>query len=356
MKKQHDMFINGCVKNGMSKKNAENLWIQFEPFAGYGFGKAHAACYATIAFRTAYLKAHYPVEFMTALLTAESRGSSGPVKDEKTAQAIAECRRLNLSVLPPDINKSTDEFSIEDHTKIRFGLSAVKNVGIAAIKTIIAARKHGVFKSLEDLCTRVDLGAVNKKTVESLIKTGAMDSFGNRASLLISYPDIVEKVSKKQKADSKGQTSLFGDHNFDDHQKALKPVEDFTEAEKLGFEKEFLGLYLTSHPQMHNLTSLKGKITHLIDTLPEELEGSTVIIGGLIENIKKIYTKRGNNEMAFITLGDEKGLTVECVIFPKIFDRFKSILVRESVIIVNGRLDIKNEKPIIIAERISLVG
>jgi DNA polymerase III subunit alpha len=356
MKKQHDMFINGCVKNGMTKKNAENLWIQFEPFAGYGFGKAHAACYATIAFRTGYLKAHYPVEFMTALLTAESRGSSGPVKDEKTAQAIAECRRLNLLVLPPDINKSRDEFSIEDNTKIRFGLSAVKNVGIAAINTIVSARLNGPFKGLEDFCSRVDLGAVNKKTVESLIKAGAMDSFGNRASVLISYPEIVDKVSKKQKADTKGQTSLFGDQNFDDHKAALKPVEDFSEAEKLAFEKEFLGFYLTSHPQMHNLTNLKGKVTHTIESLPEELEGMTVTIGGLIENIKKIFTKRGNNEMAFITLGDEKGIMVECVIFPKIFERYKSYLVRETVIIVNGRLDMKNEKPIIIAEKIILVG
>jgi DNA polymerase-3 subunit alpha len=356
MKKQHDMFINGCVKNGMSKKNAENLWIQFEPFAGYGFGKAHAACYATIAFRTAYLKAHYPVEFMTALLTAESRGSSGPVKDEKTAQAVAECKRLNIIILPPDINKSGSEFSIEDNTKIRFGLSAVKNVGVAAIKTMVFARGHGEFKNLEDLCLRVDLGAVNKKTVESLIKAGALDMFGNRASLLINYPQAVDKANRKQKADSKGQTSMFADHDFHVDQKGLKAIEDFSEAEKLAFEKEFLGFYLTSHPQMHNLISLKGKTTHTIESLPEELEGSTVVVGGLIENVKKIFTKRGNNEMAFIAIGDEKGLTVECVIFPKIFEQYKSYLVRETVIIIHGRLDIKNEKPIIIAERITLVG
>jgi DNA polymerase III subunit alpha len=356
MKKQHDMFINGCVKNGMTKKNAENLWIQFEPFAGYGFGKAHAACYATIAFRTAYLKAHYPVEFMTALLTAESRGSSGTVKDEKTAQAVAECKRLNISILPPDINRSGDDFTIENSSDIRFGLSAVKNVGLAAINAIHTARLNGLFKSLEDFCQRVDLGAVNKKTVESLIKAGAMDEFGNRANLLIRYPEAVETANKKQKADSKGQTSLFGDHNFDDQKKSSKSVEDFSEAEKLAFEKEFLGFYLTSHPQMHNLASLKDKISHRIEHLPEEFEGSTVTIGGLIENIKKIFTKKSNKEMAFINIGDEKGLTVECVVFPKIFDRYRSFLSRESVIIVKGRLDMKNEKPIIIAENISFVG
>lgn len=355
MKKQHDLFINGCVKNGMSKKNAESLWIQFEPFAGYGFGKAHAACYATIAFRTAYLKAHYSVEFMTALLTAESRGSSGPTKNEKTAQAVAECKRLGITILPPDINKSLPEFSIEDGTKIRFGLSAIKNVGIAAISSILSAREIGDFKNIDDFCSRIDLSTVNKKTAESLIKAGAMDKFGNRASLLIEYPNIVQKAAKKQEANLKGQTSLFGDQTFESNTKLDNTVEDFSEEEKLSFEKEFLGFYLTSHPQLKNLTSLKGRVTHLIDHLPEEIEGSTVTIGGLIENIKKIYTKRGNNEMAFMTIGDEKGLTVETVVFPKIFDRYKSILNRESVITIKGRLDIKNDKPIVIAEQISSV-
>ncbi|MCL6096694.1 MAG: DNA polymerase III subunit alpha, partial [Patescibacteria group bacterium] len=164
MKKEHDHFVQGCVSNGMVKEKAEGLWILFEPFAGYGFGKAHAACYATIAFRTAYLKAHFPVEFMTALLTAESRGSSGPAKNEKIAQAIAECKRLKVLILPPDINKSDNEFEIEDGKSIRFGLSAIKNVGEAAIGSILKEIKNGPFKDFEDFCSRVDLGAVNKKT------------------------------------------------------------------------------------------------------------------------------------------------------------------------------------------------
>ncbi|MEK7517524.1 MAG: DNA polymerase III subunit alpha, partial [Patescibacteria group bacterium] len=176
MKKQHDNFIDGCVKNGMARKNAESFWILFEPFAGYGFNKAHAAGYATIAFRTAYLKAHYPVEFMTALLTAESRGTTGPVKNEKIAQAVSECKRLKVTVLPPSINKSQSDFTIEN-TGIRFGLSAIKNVGTAAIKSILDGRSKGEFKSLSDFCSRVDLGPVNKKTLESLIKAGAMDCF-----------------------------------------------------------------------------------------------------------------------------------------------------------------------------------
>ncbi len=354
MKKQHDKFIQGCVDNGMSKTNAEHLWIQFEPFAGYGFGKAHAACYATIAFRTAYLKAHYPVEFMTALLTAESRGSSGPTKDEKIAQAVAECKRLDVKVLPPNINKSGDEFTIEDGIKIRFGLSAIKNVGDAAIHSILGSRNNGVFKSFEDFCERVDLGPVNKKTIESLIKAGAMDIFGNRASLLIQYPEIVEKTNQKQKQKAKGQTSLFDDPSMDPPSSFKKQsIEDFSETEKLAFEKEFLGFYLTSHPQIHNLMNIKKFISHEIDLLLEEIEGSTVTIGGLVENVKKIFTKKNNQEMAFVTISDEKGLTIECVVFPKIFERFKKYLNKESVIVVNGRLDVKNDKPVIIVEKIS---
>ncbi len=355
MKKQHDKFIEGCVARGMNKKNAENLWIQFEPFAGYGFGKAHAACYATIAFRTAYLKAHYPVEFMTALLTAESRGSTGSIKDEKIAQAVAECKKLNIQILQPDINKSDADFSIENGTKIRFGLSAIKNVGAAAIKTIISARENGNFKTFDDFASRVDLSTVNKKTMESLIKAGAMDTFGSRAYLLIEYPQIVQKIAKKQKEDVKGQTSLFGERSFENEPKKNVDVEDFSENEKLAFEKEFLGFYLTSHPQLHNLEKIKSLITHQIELLPEEIEGSTVIVGGLIENIKKIFTKKNNSEMAFLSLSDEKGLVVESVIFPKIYDRYKSILNKESVISIKGRLDVKNDKPIIIAEKITLI-
>ncbi len=209
MKKQHDKFIQGCITNGMQKQRAEKLWILFEPFAGYGFGKAHAACYATIAFRTAYLKAHYPVEFMTALLTAESRGTTGPIKNEKIAQAVNECKRLNVTILPPGINTSDSEFAIENKKAIRFGLSAIKNVGTAAIESILSARKSGGFINIENFCERVDLSKVNKKTMESLIKAGAMDSFGKRATLLIRLPEITSRASQKRKQTKEGQGSLF---------------------------------------------------------------------------------------------------------------------------------------------------
>ncbi|OGH29078.1 MAG: DNA polymerase III subunit alpha [Candidatus Levybacteria bacterium RIFCSPHIGHO2_12_FULL_37_12] len=352
MKQQHDKFVNGCIANGMSQKSSEKLWKLFEPFAGYGFGKAHAACYATIAYRTAYLKAHYPVEFMTAFLTAESRGASGPSKNEKIAEGVAECKRLSIKVLPPDINKSESEFSIEEKDSIRFGLSAIKNVGEAAIGSIVSCGKDGQFIDLEDFCKRVDLGAVNKKTIESLIKAGAMDAFGKRAPLLIKYSEILDSVHKKKKDEKEGQSSLFEEPQKPENLNAVD-IEDFTLKEKLSFEKEFLGLYLTAHPMMDELNSLRNKVTHEISLIMEETEGSRVKIGGIIENLRRIFTKKTGSEMAFITIGDEKGIAVECVIFPKIFEQYKSFLSRDTVIIIEGRVDTKNERPVVIVEKIS---
>nr|MBI5455581.1 DNA polymerase III subunit alpha [Candidatus Levybacteria bacterium] len=359
MKKEHDHFVEGCVTNGMTRDKAQNLWILFEPFAGYGFGKAHAACYATIAFRTAYLKAHFPVEFMTALLTAESRGTTGPIKNEKIAQAVAECKRLNVQVLPPDINKSGDVFTIEDNTKIRFGLSAIKNVGDAAIKNIHENRARGDFESFENFCKRVDLGTINKKTMESLIKAGSMDTFGNRAKLLIDYPQIIDKASKKKKQDIQGQTSLFGDDTFATAPLSDNPASnfaDFSDNEKLAFEKEFLGFYLTAHPQMDNLIKLKDQISHTIESLEEETEQTNVVIGGIIENIKRIFTKKSGKEMAFLLIANENGITLECVIFPKIFDQYKGLLTKESVVLITGKIDTKNDKPVVIVEKIQSFG
>ena len=357
MKKQHDKFVEGCVANGMKKEKAESIWILFEPFAGYGFNKAHAAGYATIAFRTAYLKAHYPVEFMTALLTAESRGTTGPVKNEKIAQAVSECKRLKVDVLPPDINKSQSDFAIENKTKIRFGLTAIKNVGSAAIKSILDGRSKGEFKSLDDFCSRVDLGPVNKKTLESLIKAGAMDIFGNRAHLLISFPEIVAIIHKQKKQNDAGQTSLFGksEPTTSTVKSSSNSVSDFTSTEKLAFEKEFLGLYLTSHPQLSNLIYLKSIISHEIELLEEEKEGTKVKVGGIIESARKIFTKKNNNEMAFLLVANENGVSIECVVFPKIFDQHRSLLIKDTVIIIEGHLDTKNDKPTIIAEKISRV-
>jgi DNA polymerase III subunit alpha len=354
MRKQEELFMAGCLKNGITEKKARELFDLIAPFAGYGFNKAHAACYATIAFRTAYLKAHYPVEFMTALLTAESRGSSGPVKNEKIAQAIAECRRLEVPVLPPDINKSESDFTIEDKTNVRFGLSAIKNVGGAAIDTILSAQKTGRFTSLQDFAERVNLSAVNKKTIESLIKAGAMDAFGNRASLLISMPDIVSKAQEIKKTALEGQGSLFGDiqTTAEKSERLHIDIDDFTKEEKLMFEKEFLGFYLTSHPHMDSLELVKRLNTHEMELLEGEAEGTLVKIGGIIETARKIFTKKTGAEMAFIALGDEKGISIEAVIFPKVYQQYRSLLIQDSVILIEGKLNLKDDRPVIIADRI----
>lgn len=354
MKKQEEMFIDGCVKNGMSKQKALSIFQLIAPFAGYGFNKAHAACYATIAFRTAYLKANYSVEFMTALLTAESRGTTGPIKNEKIAQAVAECKRLNVEVLRPDINKSEAEFAIEDHSRIRFGLSAVKNVGSAAIESILNAKSLKPFTDLFDFCSRIELSKVNKKTLESLIKAGAMDDFGNRASLLIAMPEVMQKCHQIKKQAQEGQEQLFADteETTIKNELILTDIEDFTLNEKLIFEKEYLGFYLTSHPQLDTLSLIKTKISHEIDVLEAEKEGTHVKIGGIIETFRKILTKKTQAEMAFLSLGDEKGVTVECVIFPRIFEQYKSLLITDTVIIIEGKLDMKDDRPVIIAERI----
>lgn len=355
MKKQEEKFITGAVKNGLTQKRAEEIFQLIAPFAGYGFNKAHAACYATIAYRTGYLKAHYPVEFMTALLTAESRGTTGPTKNEKIAQAVAECKRLNIPVFLPDINKSQPEFSIEDHTKIRFGLSAIKNVGGAAIETIMNAKSKGKFVSFEDFCMRVDLGAVNKKTLESLIKAGAMDSFGNRAMLLASMAEVTEKITKYKKSQAEGQGSLFGDDDASNTEelahstKAYADIDDFSSSEKLLFEKEFLGFYLTAHPQAENLSLIRNLITHEIDVLAEEkTHGLEVKIGGIVEQVKRIFTKKSNAEMAFVSIANEKGVAIECVIFPKTYELYKDILLQDTVLVFEGKLDMKDDRPVIL--------
>lgn len=357
MKKQQELFTAGCIKNGLSQKRAEEFFELIAPFAGYGFNKAHAACYAIIAFRTAYLKANFPVEFMTALLTAESRGTSGPAKNEKIAQAVLECKRLNVPLLPPNINKSQSDFSVEDNVNIRFGLSAVKNVGGAAIENIKEARREKPFVSLQDFLLRINLSTVNKKTIESLIKSGAMDKFGNRASLLVAYPEIVSKINVIKKQNADGQKSFF-DLDTDSTAEiqieyTLTEIDDFPEKEKLDFEKEFLGIYLTSHPHIDTLLHLKTMNTMEFELLEEQQHGDIVKVGGIIDSVKKILTKKTQSEMAFLGLTDEKGTALECVVFPKVYELHKKLLEKDKVILLSGKIDTKNDKPTILVDSIT---
>ncbi len=355
MKKEREKFIAGCLKNNYSQKIAEDVFSLIEKFVGYGFNKAHSASYAIIAYHTGFLKTYYPVEFMTAVLTAESRGSSGPVRNEKISQAISECKRLKIEVLPPSLNKSVAEFSIEDGKKIRFGLSAIKNVGGAAIGTILEARTKGSFVSFTDFLRRVDLSKVNKKTLESLIKAGGMDEFGKRSVLLSSFGLLVDKINKEEKQKIKNQASLFGDDEaviVSSIDKFDIDIEEFTEKEKLMFEKELLGFFLTNHPLSQEVGRIESRISHKISELHGDKEGVSIKIGGFVSSIKKILTKKGNNEMAFVTLEDHSGSFCECVVFPRIYESFKNLLLRDSIVIIEGKLQFKDERPVVIVEMV----
>jgi len=351
MKKQQEKFVEGCVKNGMTRNKAEEIFHLIEPFAGYGFNKAHAACYAVIAYQTAYLKANYPVEYMTAVLTAESRANTGDTRSEKIAMIVAECKRTGIQLLPPDINMSDIEFSIESG-RIRFGLSAIKNVGEAAIESVLRARSDGPFTSFSDFLRRVDVSKVNKKTLESFIQAGGMEAFGTRAALLSVVEDMLDQIHKDRKAASVGQTGLFdtGDTKETSVLDHLPHVPELASHELLGFEKELLGFYLTAHPLEKTLKSMGDtEAMTPISQISEERVGDRIQIVGLIAQVKKIVTKSSGSEMAFIRLEDLTG-NIEVVIFPKMYARSARIWVRDACVIITGKVDQKDDRLVILAD------
>lgn len=352
MKKQKEKFIAGCIANGLSQNKAEEIFHLIEPFAGYGFNKAHAACYAIIAYQTAYLKANYQVEYMTAVLTAESRANTGPIRDEKITRIIGECRRMKIDLLPPDINTSQVEFSIEDG-KIRFGLSAIKNVGTAAIDSILSTRDtEGEFKSLSDFVKRVDGSKVNRKTLESLIKAGAMDKFGKRAAHLLFLPQVTEQIQKERKNIAAGQVGLFDEGSSDKASAVDIKMPDVAELQRdqlLGYEKELLGFYLTSHPLQSYVEIFEKSNLTPIGDINQTLVNQKVRIGGLIVAIKKVITKAGNNEMAFVRIEDLTG-AMEIVVFPKTYTKFADIWQKDQVVTVTGKVDMKEERLTLICD------
>lgn len=354
MKKQEEKFIAGCKKQGISGEKALEIFHLIEPFAGYGFNKAHAACYATIAYQTAYLKTHYPVEFMTAVLTAESRASSGPAREERLGLLIEECKRMGIELMPPNVNKSQVEFTIEKGINgkngIRFGLSAIKNVGTVAIESILLAlRRDGPFISLRDFLSRVDLGKVNKKTLESLTKAGAFDTFGKRASILSYLALLVEEIMREKKAEEKGQIGMFEMEKSEED--PLPEMEEFSKAEMLKFEKELFGFYLTEHPLTPVLSEIANKVSHQIGDLNESDVKSTVVVGGVILSLRKIITKSSNAEMAFVRLSDLSG-SIELVVFPKVYTKTKHLLLSDAVVIAKGRVDERDDRLTMIVDDI----
>jgi DNA polymerase-3 subunit alpha len=355
MAKQETKFVEGCQKfGGLSRAKAEKLWKLFDPFKGYGFNKAHAASYAVVAYQTAYLKSNFPVEFMTAVMTAEADDT------EKVTQAVSECKNLKIPVLPPDVNSSKTGFTIEKDTAgkegIRFGLSAIKNVGVAAISEIVKAREEkGDFTSLSDFCLRVSLRVVNRKTLESLIKAGAMDRFGNRNSMLKALDDIKKEGQSLSRRVAEGQAGLFEGFEEKKGKKVEGRIETFQEAPKnelLLWERELLGFYLTENPLTSILPQLANKVSHKISILKEEPSNDKpVIIGGIVTAIRHTFTKTRGDHMAFVKLEDETG-QIEIVVFPRIFVQIREKLVTDKVLIFKGKTNLRDETLCVIADDI----
>ena len=333
MAAEKEKFMAGAEKNNIPKDKAEYIFDLMAKFAGYGFNKSHSAAYALIAYQTAYLKAHYPAQFMAALLSCDMNNT------DKVVTYINECRDSEIEVLPPDINESDKDFTvIED--RIRFGLAAVKNVGEAALDSIIEARlADGPYTTLEDFCCRVDLRKVNRRVVESLIKAGAFDSLGLKRSQFFAILDqALEQGQAAQRDRLSGQISLFavmGDEEEQQHTKIEVPsIAEWTEQEKLTFEKETVGFYLTGHP----LDDYRDDILVVTETNLSEnkkwVEGHSIRVGGLIRDIKLKKTKKGD-PMAIIVMEDIAGV-VEVVIFPELYAKCAAILHTDTPVVLEG--------------------
>ena len=362
-----NIVIPGCVRNGIDEQSANKIFDEMAEFAKYAFNKSHAAAYAVVSYRTAYLKAYYPAEFMAATLNSFLGNL------DKVPLYIDECKRMNIQILKPEINKSFTKFTVEDG-KIRFGLGSIKNVGIPVLEAIVKNREEqGPFKDLADFCERMQNDSVNKKCIESLIKSGAMDEFNQtRATLLASYEDIVDSINTSSKRSLKGQITMFdmGGENDDELEKIkynYTILDEFSEKELLAMEKEMLGLYITGHP----LESLRHEIEvqtnintlQMREAKEEEQEtgkviykdGQNVKFAGIISSIKKKYTKT-NKLMAFVTIEDLYG-SCEVIVFENCYMNSSDVLIEDNIVMCEGRLSIREDEDTkIVANKITKFG
>ena len=376
---QREKFIEGAKKNKVPQPKAEKIFDLMANFAGYGFNKSHSAAYALIAYQTAYLKAHYPVEFMAALLTSDMGNTDNVIK------YIGECRDMGIGILPPDINESKMNFTVTSSSlplwgqissakgglspekggrgRIRFGLAAVKNVGEAAIDVILKTREEeGQFTSIVDFCTRVDLRKVNKRVIESLVKCGAFDSMGvKRAQLMVSLDKIMDISQSIQKEKANGQISIFSAMSGGRNSAAalgtdlksvpkLPQIEEWHEAELLSHEKEALGFYITGHPLEKYAKELKCLANTDTEDIKERHDEADVSIAGIVATVKEINTKKGDR-MAFITLEDLKG-SVEVIIFSDVYKNASQYFSGDVPILVRGKVDKGEENIKVIASAV----
>jgi DNA polymerase III subunit alpha len=353
---QHEAkFKAGAKKKGIPPGIVDQVFAAFEPFARYGFNKAHATCYGLIAYQTAYLKANYPIEFMTAVLNGFRE------RAEKVAAVIAECRRLGIEVRPPDVQKSHALFTVETDASgapeaIRFGLAAIKNVGEGAIEAIVAVRdggeEPGPFRSLDDFCRRVDLHVLNRRVIESLVKANAMSSLGTAGALLAHLENALENGARHQRDVAAGQSTLFDlfAAPADTSVSFLDGGEEIPRRERLRWEKELIGLYLSEHPLGDIAGVLPEYVTAYTGDLAEEEDQARVTLGGIILSSRRVITRAGST-MLVANLEDLQG-SVEVVVFPKVFEQTAQSWTDDAVVLVAGRIDRRDETPQLLCESV----
>jgi DNA polymerase-3 subunit alpha len=343
-------FIEGCVKNGMKRDVAEQLFTLILPFGGYGFNKAHAASYAVVAFYTAYLKANYTAEFMAATMTTEASDA------RKIANAIAECKRMGVEVLGPDVNKSDRGFTVEGDS-VRFGLLAIKGIGEGPIGEIVRARSEGgPFKALADFCTRVDPKYVGKGALETLIKAGAMDSLADdkRHRLLASVELAMQFGKNERAAKATGMMSLFGEETDHAITFTLKQeAEELSRNQLLQWEKELIGVYISKHPLAYLGDIFKEHITHTTADINEELDKQKVVLGGTIKEARRITTKNGD-AMCVVQLEDMFG-TIGVTVFPRVYEETAELWVEDTVVIIKGEVQVRRDEPGILCKSVEQV-
>ena len=353
-----NIITTGAIRNGVDEVTAGKIFDLMLDFANYAFNKSHSAAYALVAYQTAWLKYYYPVEFMAAQISSIMNDTS------QVSLYIQECKRLKIEILPPNVNKSFHKFTV-DEGRIRFGLSAVKNVGVNLIKAIIIAREAGEFTSFTDFVERVqkvDITSINKRAIESLIKAGAMEGLGgNRAQLLAVYEKTIDSINSDIKNNIIGQASIFDTVETKDEEDHLPNINEFPKKALLAMEKEVLGIYISGHPlepyekslnKFSTITTLE--IYNKGDGIKNLRDGQKVAIGGIIVSRRNMVTKN-NNMMAFINIEDMYG-PIECIVFPQTFERYSNIILEDNVIAIKGKLSMSEvEEPKIICEQIKLL-
>ncbi|MBP6943224.1 MAG: DNA polymerase III subunit alpha, partial [Candidatus Buchananbacteria bacterium] len=349
LKEQEVKMLNGMVANGIDGKVAQKIWDFILPFASYGFNRSHAACYAVIGYQTAYLKANYPAEFMAALLTSDQGNS------ERIAIEIDECRQMGIEVMPPDVNESFSAFSVVAESlntatpRVRFGLMAVKGLGERIVRELIRERKErGPYRNVEDLLTRVKDKDLNKRSLEAMIKSGCLDSLGERNQLLGNLDQILLYIHETHGANAQ-QDSLFGVLTMSQTAELkLQPSPPLDKRQKLAWEKQYLGLYVSEHPMGEYAESLRDFVIPC-SRLRQCAPGSEVRIAGIVSSVKKILTKKGD-AMLFVKIEDHSG-DVETLVFPKVLEQYAHVWQQDAVIICSGKLSDKDDEPKVLCDR-----